>query len=180
MVVQTKTKITADEFFQLPETNLPTELIDGEIIQMPSPIPEHQRALRRIVALVGRLIPNGEIFFAPLDVYFDDGNIVQPDLLWVAENSRCVITEKRLVGAPDLVIEILSPGSTRHDRKTKFRLYEKHGVREYWIIDLSEPLVEVWQHIDGKFDLLDVYGADEMFTSPLLGEVVVSEIFPQA
>ena len=97
--------------------------------------------------------------------------------MWVAAESQCVVLEKYLRGAPDLIIEILSPGSVKNDRKQKFRLYEKHRVREYWMIDLVEKLLEAWQWLEGKFILLDVYGTDEKFTSPLLGTVEVKAVF---
>lgn len=174
-----QTKITAAEYFQLPETNLPIELIEGEIIRMPSPIPEHQDVLLNTAILVRQKAKTvgGRVFVAPLDVHLDDGNVVQPDLLWVAENSHCIVTDKHLVGAPDLIVEILSPGSIRHDRKIKFRLYEKHGVREYWMVDLTEKLLEVWQLIDDKFHLIDIYAEEETISASLLGEIVIKEIF---
>jgi Uma2 family endonuclease len=173
-----ETRMTAAEFLALPETNLPTELIDGEVYRI-APVVEHQRASKDVFKLIDRLAPNGEVFYAPLDVYFDDINVVQPDVMWVASNSdRCIVLEKYLRGAPDLIVEILSPGSVKNDRKKKFRLYEKYGVLEYRMIDLKEKLVEVWQLQDGKFVLLDVYGVDETFISPLLGKVEVKAIFP--
>ncbi len=84
-----------------------------------------------------------------------------------------------LRGAPDLVIEVLSPGTARRDKKDKFSLYEKHGVREYWIIDPSEKLLEVWQLRDGRFSRLDVFGPGDPFTSLLLGPIDVKALLPE-
>ncbi len=82
--------------------------------------------------MLDRLIPDGEVFVAPLDVYLDEVNIVQPDVMWIAADSQCVEVEGRhLRGAPKLGLAVLSPSTVRHDKSTKFRLYEKHGVREY-------------------------------------------------
>jgi Uma2 family endonuclease len=176
-----ETRMTAAEFLALPETNRPTELIDGELYRMASPTPTHQDAVFNAATLIKQLTKakGGRTFIAPLDVYFDELNVPQPDVMWVAPDSpNCVILEKHLRGAPDLIVEVLSPGSVKNDRKIKFRLYEKHGVREYWMVDLSEQLIEVWQLQSGKFMLLDVYGVGEKFVSPLLGEVEVKAIFP--
>src|SRR5687768_16231992 len=130
-MVQERTRMTADEFFQLPETMQPTELIDGELIASPTPTPKHQLAVGAFFTLIHGLIPDGVVLFAPLSVYLDEENIPEPDVMWVAENSRCVITEKRLEGPPDLIVEVFSPGTAKRDKRDKFKLYEKHGVREY-------------------------------------------------
>jgi Uma2 family endonuclease len=180
MAEQIKTRMTAAEFFALPETNLPTELLNGELIQMPSPVTLHQRLLLRTARKLEAIIPNGEVFVAPLDVYFDELNIPQPDVMWVAEGSRCQILEKRLQGPPDLIVEILSPGTVTNDRKSKFRLYQQYGVREYWIIDPVESLIEIWQWVNGKFQLVDIYSRDETPDSPLLGRIPASDIFGEA
>jgi Uma2 family endonuclease len=180
MLEQTRTRITAEEYFQLPETNLPIELIDGEILQMPAPSYIHQRIIIQLIVLLSKLVERvgGEVIAAPLDVVFDDGNIAQPDVMWLAPDTRCQVTEKRLVGAPDLIAEVLSPGSIYHDRRTKFRLYQQHGVREYWLIDPQAQLIDVFTLIEGRFQLIDIYGVDEVFQSPLLGEIAVKDIFP--
>jgi Uma2 family endonuclease len=179
MSEMTKNRITASVFFALPQSNTPLALIDGEVIEIGSPVPAHQEAVVRLVLLISQLTLHlgGKVFVAPLDVYFDLLNIPQPDVMWVAPDSKCQIGEKRLIGAPDLIAEVLSPGTALQDKRDKFRLYEKYGVREYWIVDPMEKLVEVWQHSDGRFVLLNVYGLAEVFNSPLLGEVHTSRIW---
>jgi Uma2 family endonuclease len=152
------TRMTAKAFFELPESNLPTELIDGELIVSPAPIPEHQNVSVELIILLRGLIPNGKLYHAPIDVYFDEANSVQPDIVWVAEGSQCFIGDKRLEGAPDLVIEILSPLTARRDKNKKFLLYEKHGVREYWLVDPLAQYIEVWRLEDGKFVPKGVFG----------------------
>jgi Uma2 family endonuclease len=166
-----KTRMTAAEFFELPESNLPTELIDGEIIMSPAPVPKHQRLNGRFYLTLADLIPNGEVLYAPIDVHLDEDNVVEPDLVWVAENSRCIITEKRLEGPPDLIIEIFSPSTARRDKKEKYELYERYGVREYWMAD-ADPLgnyLEVYVWADGKYMRQGVYGAADSFESTVLG-----------
>jgi Uma2 family endonuclease len=172
MVAQIKTRMTAAEFFELPESNQFIELLDGELIMSPSPLTRHQRMSGWFFALLLDLIPNGELFYAPMDVYFDDDNVPQPDIMWVAESSKCVITEKRLVGPPDLIVEVLSPGTAANDRKKKFELYQKYGVREYWIADPVHLLLDVWQLVDGAFVWLGAFGTTDTFISPVLGKSV--------
>jgi Uma2 family endonuclease len=153
--------------------------MDGEVITMPSPIPAHQEAIVRLVLLISQLTVQlgGKVYVAPLDVYLDALNVVQPDVIWVAPDSQCQIGEKRLIGAPDLIAEVLSPGTALHDKRHKFRLYERFGVREYWIVDPLEKLVEVWVQTDKRFSLIDVYGQGESFVSSLLGNVEMNTIW---
>jgi Uma2 family endonuclease len=172
--------MTAKEFLALPESELPMEFIHGEVIMSPAPTLDHQRLLARLFDLIRRLIPNGEVLFAPVDVYLDDENVVQPDILWVAAESKCVSVEGRyLRGAPDLVVEIFSPGNTRRDKKDKFRLYEKHGVREYWMADPGDKWLEAWQLQEGRYSLIDIFGPGDSLASPLLGAVDMKSIFPE-
>jgi Uma2 family endonuclease len=119
----------------------------------------------------------GRVFVSPLDVHLDEINVPQPDLIYLAPDSRCVVAEKRLVGAPDLLVEVLSPGSVKRDRSEKFLLYERYGVREYWIIDPRDQLVEVWQLREGRFSLLGAFAIGETFDSPLVGTVEVARLF---
>jgi Uma2 family endonuclease len=167
-----KLRMTAAEFFELPESNLPVELIKGEVIMSPAPVPKHQRVSRKSLLVLENLIPNGELFYSPIDVYLDEDNVPQPDIVWVAADSRCVISEKRLEGPPDLIVEIFSPGTERRDKKAKFDLYQKFGVREYWMIDPEEEYVEVYRHENGVFVRQGVYGPDETFESAVLGKSV--------
>lgn len=171
-MVQERTRMTAAEFFQLPETTDFTELIDGELIVSPTHIPKHQLAVGAFFTLLHGLIPDGTVLFAPLSVYLDEENIPEPDVMWVAENSQCVITEKRLEGPPDLIVEIFSPETVKRDKQDKFKLYEKHGVREYWMVDPIQQYLEVWMLVDGRYSLLGVYGPDDSFDSPVLGKSV--------
>jgi Uma2 family endonuclease len=177
MVVQTR--VPASEFLALPESSLPTELLDGEVIMSPAPELNHQDIVGRLYMLIKTLAPGGKVYFAPVDVYLDESNVVQPDVLWIADGSACVSVEgKYLRGAPELIAEVFSPGTVRRDKKDKFRLYEKLGVREYWMIDPGERLLEVWQLKKGHFVLLDVFVPGEQFMS-LLGAVETRTIFPE-
>jgi Uma2 family endonuclease len=178
MATQTR-KMTASEFLALPESNLHHELIRGEEIMAPSPTGKHQRLLGRFYKLIDRLIPDGEVLVAPMDVQLDESNVPQPDIIWVAEHSACHWAggDKYLQGPPDLVVEIFSPGTFRRDKKDKFRLYEKFGVREYWMVDPDEEILEIWTLRNGRFELIDVFGPADSCESPLLGTFDLTTVF---
>jgi Uma2 family endonuclease len=172
MAEATQTRITAAEFAQLPETNIPTELIHGEVIVSPTPKDTHQTLVYRLAKLVEQLsMGRGEVRISPLDVYLDEHNVVQPDVFWVSGGeSRCQLgTDDYWHGAPDLVIEVLSPGTARRDRGEKFQLYEEHGVRGYWLVDPDAAYVEVWQQAENRFHRVGVFGPEGSFTSAVLG-----------
>jgi len=166
--------ISAEQFLQLPETTVPTELIEGEIIVSPTPNIPHQRLVFKLAKLVEVVIPDGEIIIAPMDVYLDDNNVVQPDIFWVSANGLAVPDGTKFFrGAPDLVIEILSPSTTRRDREAKFRLYERFGVREYWLVDPEAQLIEVYRLVNGKFERVGFYGKGETLTTPTLNDAPI-------
>ncbi len=168
-----RAKVTAEQFFELPETNHIIELIDGEIIMSATPVTKHQRLVGRSYSLIEDLMPGGEAFLSPLSVYLDELNIPQPDVMWVAEANKGVVHESHLFGAPDLVVEVFSPSTEKYDRKDKFELYERFGVREYWMIAPAPELIEVWVLESGKFTRLGIYAPGETFNSPVLAGALV-------
>jgi len=178
----TQARITAAEFAQLPETTQPTELLNREVIVSPAPLLNHQKIVANIYSLLIGLIKNGEVYFAPVDVRLDDENVVQPDLLWIAPDSACKPVEgKYFNGAPDLIVEVISPGTIRADKVTKFNLYEKHGVIEYWLVDPEAQTLEVWiRGEDDKYTRQGVYATDALFASTVLGDndISLEGIFP--
>jgi Uma2 family endonuclease len=135
----------------------------------PAPAPKHQFTSGDIFSLVKSLVPNGHVVSAPIDAYFDEKNTVQPDIVWIGENSRCVIGEKMLEDPPDLIVEIFSPGTAKRDKKEKFQLYERYGVREYWLVDPIGQYIEVFQLVNGKFVQQGVYGRGDSFVSAVFG-----------
>lgn len=176
-----KTQITAQEFFALPETNQLQQLIEGELVLV-SPVDPHQVAVLTAAIYLKRVAPPGRLRIAPSAVHLDDSNVPEPDVFWVsAENTTCFVgSDQRWHGAPDLIIEVLSPSSIRHDRVTKFQLYEKHGVREYWIVEPNAHTVEVWALKNGLYEYQNVYGTTETFTSPVLNTTIsVAELLTE-
>ncbi len=171
----TKTRVTAQDYSQLPETTQPMELIDGEIIVSPSPLDYHQEiSVNIIMILMGLVAKQGYLRHSPIDVRLDEYNVIQPDVMWVSgPESACQrdAEGKRWYGGPDLVCEILSPGTAKRDRQTKFMLYEKYGTREYWLLDPANQWVEVYTRQEDKLVLVDVYH-QTIFTSPLLQQPI--------
>jgi len=159
---------TAEAFFALPDSAPFMELINGEVIMGGGAIPEHQKIVGNLYVLLRQIKPHGEVFIAPLSVYLDPENVPEPDVIWVAEGGRCVVADKRLEGPPDLLVEVLSPSTAKYDKDEKFRLYERHGVREYWIADPANRYIEVWVLIDGVYQRQGIYEAGDTFTSPAL------------
>jgi Uma2 family endonuclease len=141
---------------ELPESNLPTELWDGELITSPAPSFFHQKTALRFYKLLDRWVEQhqlGETIAAPLDMVLSPRRAVQPDVLFVAKD-RLEIIRGRVMGAADLVAEVVSPESRRRDRLDKRDRYEQHGVREYWLIDPEAPTVEVLHLKEGRYQLV--------------------------
>jgi Uma2 family endonuclease len=105
---------------------------------------------------------------SPTDVRLDDRNVIQPDVLWISPESDCVISDQRLEGAPDLVVEVLSPSTALVDKTVKFQLYEQHGVQEYGLIDPIANYVEVWKRDGNRLVQQGVYGPNMTFISVIL------------
>jgi Uma2 family endonuclease len=182
MAVQAGMRITAEEYYQLPEYQEHDliQLIDGEVIIGVAPIPRHQTIVGEILVLLTLYARQhgGSAYPAPVEVYLDEYNIFEPDVLYLAPESRCVVEEKRLVGPPDLVAEVLSPSTAKHDREQKFRAYQTHGVGEYWIVDPANLYIEVWTLEAGAFVKLGTFAGSDTFDSPVLNgqAVAVSEL----
>ena len=136
----------------MPDDGNRYEFIGGRLYMTPAPVIRHQRVSKRLQSALMRLLEHpghGEVFYAPLLVEFPGtGDRVQPDLLFVSNQRRGVITEKAVKGAPDLVVEILSPSTAHRDRGIKLDLYARRGVREYWIADPVRDVVDVWRFGD--------------------------------
>lgn len=172
-------RMTAEEYFALPETNQIEELIDGEYVVSPPPTPSHQKSLLKTAVYLTQAAGHGETVISPASIYFDADHVLQPDIFWIRPDGDCKVVRNRYwEGAPDLAIELLSPSTAKRDRGLKFDVYERHGVREYWLIDLDSQLIEVYAHVDGAFKRHGIYDAEEVFTSPVLGiEVKVAALF---
>lgn len=138
----TRRRAPIEEFWALSESVLPTEYVNGEIIMAPTPTVPHQTALGNIYYALRTFVQGkglGRILASPLDVVLPTGEVVQPDLFFLnTKQLERASHAKRVSDAPTFLIEILSPSSVTHDTITKRALYEKSGVREYWIGDVDK------------------------------------------
>jgi Uma2 family endonuclease len=138
----TRRRATVEEFWSLPESVLPAEYVNGEIIMAPSPTVLHQAVQGNLYYTLRTFVQDnglGRVFTSPLDVALPTGEVVQPDLFFLnAKQAEHVRAAKRVEAVPLFLVEILSPGSATHDTITKRELYEQNGVREYWIVDVEK------------------------------------------
>jgi Uma2 family endonuclease len=143
------TRFTYDDFLLFPDDGKRHEIIDGEHYVTPSPNLRHQDLAGRLHLAIGSHVANhpgiGRVFLAPLDVVFSYHDVVEPDLLFVAGDQLDILTPQNIQGAPALVVEVLSPGTRKRDEQIKRRLFERGGVREYWLIDPELDLVKVYR-----------------------------------
>jgi len=145
---------TEEEYQLLPE-KAPYQLIQGKLIYMPSPFDRHQKILGNLhfeFRLYLRENDLGEVRFAPLDVKFDKENIFQPDLLFIS-NERKDIIQNHIIGAPDLVVEIVSKSTKKVDEQQKKEIYGKYDVLEYWIINPAENYIQVFNNKNDQLKL---------------------------
>lgn len=140
----------------LPEGTL-AEVIDGALYMSPSPFSNHQTVSMNLSAEIWqhlRKYKTGVVFTAPFDVYLDEErNAVQPDLIVVLKENESII-KGHIHGVPDMLVEILSPGNTKHDTVRKKALYERFGVKEYWIIDPESKTATGFSLIDNQYQNL--------------------------
>jgi Uma2 family endonuclease len=154
----------------LPESMLPTELWDGELLMSPAPSFRHQEIVDRFHDRLKTWVRRhrlGKTGVAPVDMVLSSRRAVQPDVFFVG-TSRLGILRDRIDGAADLVAEVLSPDSRRRDRRDKRDLYEQHGVREYWLVDPEAQTVEVLYLDAGEYRLAGRWRPSESAASRLL------------
>ena len=169
------TRFTVDDFMRFPDDGKRHELIDGVHYVTPSPVMRHQAICGRLYLSLGNFLaahPHvGRVFFAPFDVIFSRWDVVEPDLLVIAGDQLDILTKKNVQGAPAIVAEILSPGTRKVDEQVKRRLFERGGVREYWLIDPELDLVKVYRRAaDGSFPRVTelTREAVDVLTTPVL------------
>ncbi len=176
-----KKKHTYEDYLKTPEDER-YELVEGALLMTPSPVPRHQRISRKIEFVLEKFITEndlGEVFYAPCDVYLDDENVVQPDILFISKERLNIIGEKNIEGAPDIVIEIISESTAYRDFVQKKKLYAGFGVKEYWIVIPEEESIDLYILKDNAYTLHKTYGNDEILESSALKDlkIVLKNIF---
>jgi Uma2 family endonuclease len=169
------TRLTYEDFLLFPDDGMRHELIDGVHYVTPAPVLRHQQLLGRLHLAIGNFLEGhpeiGQVFLSPLDTVFSPWDVVEPDLVFVAADQLDILTEANIQGAPALVVEILSPTTRKRDLGIKRRLFERGGVREYWLVDPKARDLTVYRRLpDGSFPRVAQVSAgnDATLTTPLL------------
>ena len=152
-------RYTYQDYLKLPEEpGWRYEILEGMLVKDPSPDVMHQRVSRRLQRVLEDYFweadSQGEIFDAPLDVTFHDNTVVQPDIFYVSGKQKEIVKDVRIDGPPELVVEVLSPTNIRKDRLQKMQIYQKAGVKHYWIVDPREKTLECFFLQDGAYSLI--------------------------
>ena len=181
-------KLTYDDFLLFPDDDgLRHELIDGEHYVTPSPVPKHQQISSNLHFFIRLWLEEhqvGRVYFACLDVVLSNFDVVVPDLVFAtSERLAAIATAKNWQGAPNLVIEIASPGTRKRDETIKRRLYERSGVDEYWIVDPETDVVRIYRREANALTKVSELSqeAGDVLTTPLLPglELPLSRIFQE-
>ena len=177
-------KFTYEDFLTFPDDGKRHEIIDGEHYVTPSPDTRHQTVCTALTALLWTYLkqhPIGAVFVAPFDVIFSDLDVVEPDLLYISRERAAILTAQNVRGAPDLVVEILSPSTRKTDEVTKRKRYEHFGVLEYWVVDPELDAIKVYRRTDDRFVRVAELSAEagDLLTTPRLPgfSVTLTEIF---
>ncbi len=183
--METKIKYNYQDYLQLPEDKR-YEIIDGDLFMVPSPNERRQHILSNIFYVLFDYVRKnklGAVYCAPFDVLFSEEDIVQPDIIFVSNKNKKIITKDNIQGTPDLLVEILSPGTSKRDLGIKKKLYAKNGVREYWIADPAQETIEVLNLKEGEFRgksyNTGVVGQTSRLSSPVIQgfDIDIKEIF---
>ncbi len=176
------TRLTYADYVRFPDDGLRHEIIEGQDYVTPSPVTRHQRILGNLYHLFRNHLDVhlvGEVFMAPFDVLLSDINVLVPDLIYVSTARTQLITSKNLQGAPDLVVEILSPGTRSRDQRLKRDVYERAGVGEYWLVDPDRDEIEALRRAGARFLSPQRYQKSEILTTALLPglEIPLEKVF---
>ena len=163
-------KFTYEDYCNAPEDKR-YELHDGDLISVLSPNQPHQKTSRELTTEISLLIRRtgiGEVYSAPFDVVLSDTDVVQPDVIFVSRERAHIVTLNNIQGAPDLVVEVLSPSTAHRDRTFKRALYARHGIREFWLVDTDARTIEVLRLEEEGYHTVGTYSAGQTLTSPTL------------
>lgn len=174
---------TYEDWLKLPDDGYRYEVIDGVLHMSPPPRPRHQRVAFRLARKLADFVEDhqlGEVFVAPVGVELPNQSVpLQPDVLFIQAGRLGIVGEDSVEGAPDLIMEVLSPSNWLYDRRDKKEVYEEVGVPEYWIVDPRMGTIEVHVLEDNVYRLVNEYGAGGAAQSHVISgfEVPIDEVF---
>jgi len=169
--------LTYDDYCAIPNDCNRYEVLEGELNVTPAPSIKHQILSGNLFTTLSRYINEralGRLLYAPVDLILERTSVLQPDLLFVSSARQNIITERAVEGAPDLVIEILSPSTSRIDHTTKAQIYAKHGVRHYWLFDPDQRNVEAYELVGDHYQLAVKAENDDAFNPSLFPGLSIS------
>jgi len=174
---------TYEDYCRLPNNGWKYEVIEGELYMSPAPRPIHQYCIVNLstaLKIFGKKHKAGNVLIAPLDVRLPGkADPVQPDVVFVLKNNLKIVKDDYIVGVPDFIAEVLSPGNWLLDRGKKFEVYAKAGIKEYWIIDPRVQTVEQFVLRKKVYELVGKYGEGETTSSEVIKgfRIRVDEVF---
>jgi len=178
--------LSTDAYMALPETGVRMELTEGRVVYLhwseesmsPAPSPDHQEAVLVVAMLLTAMSKRvgGSAHMSPVDVVLPNGEIVQPDVIWRAQESACIRTDRYFQGAPELAVEVLSAETAARDRSKKFDLYQRAGVQEYWLVDARDRLVEVYSLGGEVFRRIGAFTPGDEFNSPVFSRKIPAQV----
>jgi Uma2 family endonuclease len=182
MVIRAEIRYRADEIWDSPEDGNRYEVIDGRLYVSPPPLEPHQSAATALVGIIWPFVRSrglGKVYAAPFGVVLDDGNGVQPDVVYVSRERQEVLTERGVKGAPDLVVEILSRSTEKRDRGIKMKSYAAAGVLHYWIVDPRARTLEAYRLTEDGYELVNTSGPGTTFRPELFPglEIPIDELW---
>ncbi len=164
--IQKNKRWTYDDYINLPDDHNIYEIIEGNLYMTPAPTPKHQNVSLNLAFLIKRYLKEhliGKIYESPIDVLLGQQTVVQPDVLFILTENLSIITDKNIQGAPDLVIEIYSPGTIQKDRILKVKSYAKFGVKHLWLIDPDNQTLEAFELDKETYRLVECLAGEEVF-----------------
>jgi Uma2 family endonuclease len=167
--------LTYEDYCALPDDGLRYEIIEGFLFSEPSPRRAHQQVAANLLMVLRAHVREhnlGEVYIAPFDVILNRRTVVVPDLVFVTRDRADIVTERAVEDTPDLIVEILSPGTARRDRVAKLNAYARRGVPHYWLVDPVARTVEAFELSEGSYRLAVAAGGDETFRPGLFPGLV--------
>lgn len=169
--------LTYEDLADLPEDGNRYEIYEGELEVTAAPVPRHQRVVGKLFRRLSTHVEKhdlGEVLIAPMDVKFSDVAVVEPDLIFVSQARTGIIGERFIAGAPDLVVEVLSPSTATRDRRTKRSLYARYEVPHYWLFDPDARTAEALELVGSRYRLGARASEDESFTARPFPDLAIS------
>ena len=176
---RTRAKLTGADYMKLTPPShrgVRYQLIEGELVKMAGANLAHQVFIGELyieVRTQTRVLGLGETYLPPFDVYLDEHNTFQPDLMFVSSDQRHIIGNRGVAGSPDLVVEVLSESTRRRDLNVKLPVYVRNGVREAWLADLRSETVSKYAGDGQTMALVQVYAANDILTSEAMPGVAI-------